>query len=105
MAISNSPWDGSASRFKDTDAFCSSCLIDENPSGEKKTQDLCKLPVKEPNGDVNANAIHSAVAALAGGRGGVHASPAAKKAAARKLVRLYSELKETPPDSIKNMAM
>ncbi len=104
MAISDAPWDGAASNYRDTNAYCAACLIDENESGDK-TQDNCKLPVKTPDGAINRNAVHAAAAALAGGRGGVKASPASKKAAARKLVRLYGELKEPPPNSIKNMAM
>jgi hypothetical protein len=105
MAITDKAWDGSASRWSDTASYCASCLIDENEPGKDKIQANCKLPVKEPNGDINRNAVHAAAAALAGGRGGVKASPSARKAAARKLVRLYGQLKETPPPSIKNMAM
>lgn len=98
-------WDGSASRYPDTETFCKYCLIDSNPSGEKKIQANCKLPYAEPDGTLNSNAVHAAAAALAGARGGLKdVSAQDKKAAARKLVRLYGELKETPPDSIKNMA-
>jgi hypothetical protein len=104
MAVSNAPWDGSASRFPSTEAYCSSCLIDENAPGEKKVQDKCHLPVHEPNGDVNANGVHAAVSALAGGRGGVGASPASKKKAARALIRLYGQINDDPPPSLKNMA-
>ena len=102
MPISNSPWNGAASRFADANAYCKSCLIDEN-EGEKVIA-KCKLPVKEPSGAVNRNAVHAAAAALAGGRGGVNASPASKKSAAKKLVRLYGEIGDEVPDSIKRMA-
>ena len=81
-----------------------SCLIDLNQAGEDKTQVNCKLPVKFPNGDVSRNAVHAAAAALAGGRGGVQAPPDQKKKAAKALIRLYSELKEDPPDSLKKLA-
>lgn len=104
MATTSKAWDGSASRWPDTDSFCKSSLIDENPDGQNKVQSLCKLPVYEPNGDLNVNAVHAAAASLAGGRGGVKASPASKKAAARKLVKIYGQLQEDVPDSIKNMA-
>lgn len=104
MAITNKPWDGSASKYTDTAAYCAACLIDTNDPGGDKVQSKCKLPVKEPNGDVNANAVHAAVAALAGGRGGVDASPADKKAAARALVRYYGQMKEDVPPSLKSMA-
>lgn len=104
MATTDKSWDGSASRWPDTESFCKSCLIDENESGQDKTQANCKLPVYEPNGDVNSNAVHAAAAALAGGRGGVKASPASKKSAAKKLIRLYGQIKDEPPDSLKKMA-
>lgn len=41
-------WDGSASNYEDTNAYCSACLIDVNPSGEDKVQGLCMLPVRGP---------------------------------------------------------
>lgn len=104
MGISEAAWDGSASNYSDADAYCKACLIDENPSGQDKTKQACKLPVYTPNGDLNRNAVHSAAAVMAGGMGGVSASPQSKKAAARKLIRLYGELKETPPDSLKKIA-
>jgi len=103
-SISDAPWDGSASDYDSAESYCSACLIDLNESGSQKTKDACKLPIRTPSGAINRNAVHAAAAALAGGRGGVQAPPAAKKAAARKLVSLYGQLKEDPPDSIKNMA-
>ena len=104
MAISNRPWDGAASRYASTDAYCGACLIDLNPSGADKTQANCKLPVYEPNGDLNRAAVHAAAAVLAGGRGGVDAPPAAKAAAARKLARCYRMLDEPPPGSLQRLA-
>lgn len=105
MALTNKPWDGNASRWPDTASYCDSCLINENTGDrENWTQDMCKLPVKEPDGTVNTNAVHSAASALAGGRGGVKASPASKKTAARKIKALYAEMKEDVPPSIKAMA-
>lgn len=104
MAISNAAWDGSASNYKDTDAYCAACLIDENPAGKDKVQALCKLPIKTPSGDINSNAVHAAASALAGGRGGVSASAASKKAAARKIKAIYGQMKEDCPPSIMNMA-
>jgi hypothetical protein len=104
MAIDEGAWDGAASNYSDTAHYCSACLIDLNTAGEDKTQANCKLPVKTPSGATNRNAVHAAAAALAGGRGGVNAPPADKKKAARALMRLYGELKEDPPDSLKRLA-
>jgi hypothetical protein len=104
MATSK-PWDGSASKYADTDAYCKACLIDTNAPGADKVQANCKLPVYEPSGAVNTNALGSAAAALAGARGGLKGvSSADKKAAARKLLRLYGEAKMDAPPSLKNMA-
>jgi len=105
MPISDKAWGQiSESDYKDADTFCKYCLIDLNEPGQDKTKALCKLPVYEPNGALNRNAVHAAAAALAGARGGVNASMDAKRAAARKLLRLYAELKEEAPDIVKKLA-
>ena len=103
--FTNKPWNGNASRWPDAASYAASCLINTN-TGPKSgwTKANCKLPVREPDGDYNVNAIHSAVAVLAGGMGGVQANPAAKKQAATKLKALYARLGEDLPQSVKNMA-
>lgn len=98
----NKPWDGSAARFTIAQ-WRASCLIDTG-MGDPDTKGRYKLPVQEPDGTTNTNAVHSAAAVLAGGMGGVQASPAVKKTAAKKLIRLYGQMNETPPPSLKNMA-
>ena len=104
-SFTDKAWDGSASRFPDTDSYCASCLIDTNPSGEKKTQENCKLTVAEPDGTVNTNALPAALAALNGARGGIKGVSAQdKKAAARKLLAYYRGAKMDVPDSLKNLA-
>ena len=106
VTISEKPWGNiKDSDYKDADDLCSASLIDLNPSGQTKTKDNCKLRVYEPNGGpLNRNGVHAAAVALAGGRSGLNAPQADKAKAARKLVILYGQLKETPPDSIKNLA-
>jgi len=105
MPFSDKPWGSiSESDYKDADAFCAACLIDLNKPGQEKTKANCKLPIKEPNGTYNRNAIHAAAAALAGARGGVQAPPEEKRKAARKLIRLYQEMKEEPPESLRRLA-
>ena len=90
MPISNKPWGSvSESDYRDAVAFCKASLIDLNPPGEEKVKAKCKLPVYEPGGALNRNAVHAAAAVLAGGRGGVDAPPEEKRKAARKLLRLY----------------
>lgn len=105
MPFSDKPWGSiSDSDYKDAASFCSACLIDTNPSGQEKVKSNCKLPIKEPSGVYNRNAIRAAVAVLAGARGGVQAPSQEKRAAARKLLRLYAEMEEEPPVSLKRLA-
>ena len=104
MAVTNKPWDGSASKYPDTNAYCSACLVDLNPSGQDKTQSNCKLPIAEPNGDININALPAALGALNGARSDMKIPVDAKKKAAKALLRAYREAKLDVPDSLKNMA-
>lgn len=97
---STKAWDGSASNYSSTEAFCSACLIDDNPDGQRKVQSLRHLPVKEPGGALNANAVHNAASRL----NQLKVSPASKKKAARALVRLYGQLKEPVPEVVKRTA-
>jgi hypothetical protein len=94
-------WDGSASRFTD-EQYKRSCLIDRG--GDASVKERCSLPVLEPDGTLNTNALGAAAAALAGGRGGLKNVSAEQKAsAARKLRGYYSKASMDPPDSLKNM--
>lgn len=105
MPISSKPWgDITEADYADAAAYCAASLIDMNPAGEPKTKGLCKLAVREPGGALNRNAVHAVASVLAGGRGGVNAPPEMKRAAARKLIRLYGELKEDPPASVVQLA-
>lgn len=102
METTNKAWDGSASRWPDSASFCKSCLIDENTSGSDKVQAKCHLPIYEPDGTLNLNALGPAVGALAGARGqSVDATPASKQKAAAKLRSIYTQLKRPIPDTIK----
>ena len=106
--VSDTPWDEiSESDYEHADEYCRASLIDLNPRGEPKTKERCKLPVREPKskgGKLNRNAVHAAAVVLAGGRRGVDAPAEAKRKAARELLRLYDELGEEPPDSIRELA-
>lgn len=65
-AFTEQAWDGSESRWDTAEAYCSACLVDNNPAGQPKTKDQCHFPYKEPgSGDVNVNALR----AIVGGRG------------------------------------
>jgi len=62
--FTDKPWDGAASKYADTDAYCAACLIDENTGSGPKVQSKCHLPVKEPGGAYNKNAIRNALARI-----------------------------------------
>lgn len=103
MTVSEKPW----SRFDESDytleQWYEACLI-KPPKSEYTAKAQAKLPVREPDGALNRNGVHAAAAALAGARGGAKATPEEKRKAARALIRLYRELEEEPPESIKRMA-
>lgn len=87
MPFTNKPWDGSAARFPDAAAYCRSALIDDNPAGETKIKDKCHLPVREPDGTYNLNAIRNALARV----GQTQTSAEAKARARARLQSLLAE--------------
>ncbi len=98
-AVTDRPWDGSASRFT-PEQWRRATLIDTG-EGDADSKSRYKLPVREPDGTINRNGAHAAAAAFAGGRGGEDASTEKKRSAARALVRIYrSDLDEDPPESL-----
>lgn len=101
--FSDAPWDGSAARF--TPAQWKAATLIDTGAGAPDAKSRYKLPVREPGGAVNRNAVHAAAAALAGGRGGVQASASAKRSAARKLIGLYRQMNEDVPPSLQRMAL
>lgn len=101
-AVVRKPWNGDASRFED-DEYRRSCLIDRG--GDAPVKERCSLPVLEPNGDVNANALGAAAAVLSGARGGLrNVSGTDKAKAARKLMRYYAQADMDPPMSLRQVA-
>ncbi len=100
--ISNRAWGGFSAADYTPEQYARACLINLNPPG-KGDKALMKLPVREPDGTLNRNAIHAAAAALAGARGGVDAPAAAKRAAARALAGMYRAMGEPVPASIRQM--
>lgn len=90
-------WDGSASRFTD-EQYTRSCVLDRGGSAPPKQR--CSLPIREPSGALNPDAVSSA----AGRIGQVDATPEQKRSAARRLLAAYRELKQSPPDSLVALA-
>jgi Escherichia/Staphylococcus phage prohead protease len=95
-------WDGSPARFTD-EQYKRSTLLCRGTSDAAKAD--CSLPVLEPDGTLNVNALGAAAAALAGGRGGLaNVTGAMKAAAARKLIRYYNQAGLEPPQSLRAIA-
>jgi len=94
--LSTRPWGSiSEANYRDAEHFCSACLIDMNPAGQPKKKSLCKLPVREPGGAYNRNALVAAALALTVGHRGrrVQAPPDARRKAIRKLMALFRRFK------------
>jgi HK97 family phage prohead protease len=93
--VVTSPWDDSPEQFED-EQWQMSCVLDRGTTVEGKAR--YALPVLEPNGDLNLNALHTAASKI----GQVFSGD--KPAAARKLVRYYRMAGETPPASLLSAA-
>ncbi len=99
-AISDRPWgDFSASDYTIAQ-WHRACLLHDH-TGAPTAKSQCRLPVREPNGNLNRNGVHSAAAHLAGARtGGMNISATQRSAARRALRGLYRQLGEEPPQSL-----
>jgi len=98
IATTSKPWDGSPGRFTD-EQYARSAVLDRG--GEGSVKERYGLPVLEPDGTLNTNAL----AAAAGRIGQVHgATPAQRAAAARKLIRYYRMANMQPPPPLVRLA-
>lgn len=97
--FTSAPWQSPEARLEPGE-FCSTCLIDLNDEGEK-VKAKCKLPVRStPAGPVNLNALRNAAARLPQ----TDAPEEAKRAAARKLIKLMRAGGLKPGDATLAMA-
>ncbi len=96
--ISEKSWGDYTAADYSVDQWHFACIIHQH-DGVPTSKSLCKLPVKTPSGALNRNGVHAA--ALAGARGGVDASPENIASAKKAVARLYAQLDEEPPTSIK----
>jgi HK97 family phage prohead protease len=102
IAISKKPWDGSASRFTDEQYQRSTLLC---RPGDEPPKTRCSLPVLEPDGALNINALGAAAAALSGARTPLAGATRDLKAkAARRLLRYYGSAGLDPPPSLRALA-
>ncbi len=84
-AFTDKPWDGSEGRFT-IEEWRRSCLIDTG-EGDPDTKERYKLPVREPDGTYNRNAIRNALARI----GQTDAPGDAKRAAMNRLQALKKQ--------------
>jgi HK97 family phage prohead protease len=98
-AVSNTPWSQFTQADYTPEQWRRACLIDTG-QGDVDSKDRYSLPVREPSGTLNRNGVHAA----AGRLNQVQTSAEKKATAARALIRLYGELGEDPPDSLRRMA-
>ena len=103
-AVDTSSWDGSPSNWDTAEAYCRDCVLDWNPSGEKKTKDRCALPYRKPGSSaVNKNAVRT----MATGRGisAVNAPAEVKKRGANWIISKWRGLFGQPaPESVYRIA-
>lgn len=101
MTVSDTPWSNFSQADYTAQQWARACLIDTE-QGAPDQKDRYKLPVREPSGTVNRNAVHAAAARIDQVEG---VAAEKKAAAARSLVSLYrNDLGEDPPDSLMGMA-
>lgn len=96
-------WDASPDRFTD-EQFVAACLVDRGGDGAVK--DRCALPVLEPDGEINVNALTAAASAITPGASPLVKGLNAQMRAdiARKLVRYFRLAGETPPAAMVALA-
>lgn len=103
-AVSSRPWSDFTEADYSPAQWRRATLLDRGEAaGDVNTKARYGLPVREPDGTLNRNGVHAA----AGGHGigavkGI--SPELRRSAARALVRLYAQIGDEPPDSLREMA-
>lgn len=100
MAVSDKPWSDFSAADYSAEQWQRACLVDTG-EGDPQSKDRYKLPVEEPSGALNRNAVHAAAGRIHELQG---ISAEKKGAAARKLVGLYRKMGETAPEPLLNLA-
>jgi hypothetical protein len=100
--VSDKPWSDFPESAFNPDQWKRACIIHLDPASgqDPASKDLHKLPIREPDGTLNRNAVHAAA-----GRIGSTDAPPDKIASAKASLRgAYNTLGEDVPDSIKAAA-
>lgn len=99
IPLSTRPWSNYTEADYTPEQWHAACLIHIH-TGPPTSKAQCKLPIKEPSGIINRNGLFAAAAALAGARTPLKATPEQKNKAAAALLRVYSQIGQTPPHSL-----
>ena len=91
--VSEKEWSAYSAADYTIEQWHNACLIHQH-TGPPTSKNQCKLPVKTPNGAVNRNGVHAALAALHGARTPINASSQEKARAESRLRTLYSQMGE-----------
>jgi hypothetical protein len=105
VTVSDKPWSDFTAADYTPAQWHRACVIHDHPAGQvPDDKEHCKLPIREPDGTLNRGGVHAAASVLAGGRGGVQASPQDKAKAARAVLAAYRAIGDDPPDSLTTLA-
>ncbi len=96
--VSTRPWSRSTERFTDEEYERSALIV---RAGDAPAKERCSLPVLEPNGDINKNALEEAATRLSQVVG---ITPAQRSAAARQLIRFYRQADLEPTAGLRTLA-
>lgn len=100
MAVSDAAWSEFSPKDFSAEQWQRACLVDTG-EGAPESKDRYKLPVREPSGELNRNAVHAAAGRIHELQG---ISSEKKSGAARKLVGLYRQMGENAPEALLNLA-
>lgn len=100
VSISEKPWSSWTEADYTLEQWDRACLIHFHETTPPTSKNMCKLPVRTPDGVLNRNGVHAAAAALAGARNPVKAPQQKIDAAKKALIGLYKQLNEDPPPSL-----
>lgn len=99
VEVSDRPWSDFSQADYTPEQWRRACLIDTG-EGDPDSKSRYKLPVREPDGTINRNAVHAAAARI----GQVDAPQELIREAARTLARIYREIGDEPPESLLDLA-
>jgi phage head maturation protease len=102
VAISDRPWSDFSQADYTPEQWRRACAVDTS-EGDPGSKERYKVPLKEPDGTLNRNAVHAAAAGH--GLGAVTGiSSEIRRKAAKKIIAAYREMGEEVPESMMSMA-